>query len=121
MEPGYMAKCIGNWACTRWLVYCFAGYYRHSAVICSLIFAAIFVMLRLKPKPALSGNSEKKTLESVKEGIRFVIKTKSMLGALSLDLFAVLFGGAVAMIPVYARDILQVGATGLAGSMQQTM
>ncbi|HNP22286.1 MAG TPA: MFS transporter [Panacibacter sp.] len=82
------------------------------AVICSLIFAAIFVMLRLKPKPALSGNSEKKTLESVKEGIRFVIKTKEVLGALSLDLFAVLFGGAVAMIPVYARDILQVGATG---------
>ena len=30
MEPGYMAKCIGNWACTRWFVYCFAGYYRHA-------------------------------------------------------------------------------------------
>lgn len=81
-------------------------------IICSLIFVAVFAMLRLKPKPALSDAGEKKTLESVKEGLRFVIKTKEVLGALSLDLFAVLFGGAVAMIPVYARDILQVGATG---------
>jgi MFS family permease len=48
----------------------------------------------------------------VKEGLRFVYKTKEVLGAASLDLFAVLFGGAVAIIPVYARDILKVGAIG---------
>jgi len=66
----------------------------------------------LLPKPALNEPGEKKTWESVKEGISFVVKTKEILGALSLDLFAVLFGGAVAMIPVYARDILKVGATG---------
>ena len=69
-------------------------------------------MFRLKPKPALNEPGEKKTWDSVKEGLRFVFKTKEVLGALSLDLFAVLFGGAVAMIPVYARDILQVGAIG---------
>jgi hypothetical protein len=44
--------------------------------------------------------------------LHFVFKTKEILGALSLDLFAVLFGGAVAMVPVYARDILKVGAEG---------
>jgi hypothetical protein len=69
-------------------------------------------MFRLKPRPPLNGPGEKKTWESVKEGLRFVYKTKEVLGAASLDLFAVLFGGAVAMIPVYARDILRVGATG---------
>jgi len=48
----------------------------------------------------------------VKEGLQFVFRTKELLAAISLDLFAVLFGGAVALIPVYARDILKVGAQG---------
>lgn len=81
-------------------------------VICVLILTAFFVMLQLKPKPPLNEPGEKKTWDSVKEGLRFVFKTKEVLGALSLDLFAVLFGGAVAMVPVYARDILKVGAIG---------
>jgi hypothetical protein len=53
-----------------------------------------------------------RTWESVKEGLRFVYKTKELLDSLSLDLFAVLFGGAVALIPIYARDILKVGPEG---------
>ena len=77
--------------------------------IVSLIVIAFSVLLQLKHKPSLNERGEKKTLDSVKEGIRFVIKTKEVLGALSLDLFAVLFGGAVAMVPVYAKDILKVG------------
>ncbi len=81
-------------------------------IIACLIAVAFFAMMQLLPKPALNEPGEKKTWESVKEGISFVVKTKEILGALSLDLFAVLFGGAVAMIPVYARDILKVGATG---------
>ncbi|HAN39095.1 MAG TPA: MFS transporter, partial [Chitinophagaceae bacterium] len=48
----------------------------------------------------------------VKEGLQFVFRTKEVLGALSLDLFAVLLGGAVAMVPVFAKDILLVGPTG---------
>lgn len=82
------------------------------SVICTLIFIAFFIMLRLKPKPALNERGEKKTWDSVKEGLRFVYNTKEVLAASSLDLFAVLFGGAVAMIPVYAKDILHVGAAG---------
>ncbi len=54
----------------------------------------------------------KRTWESVKEGLRFVLHTKEVLGAMTLDLFAVLFGGAVAMVPVYAKDILKVGPQG---------
>jgi hypothetical protein len=60
--------------------------------------------------PAQSG--EKKTWESVMEGLRFVFRTKEILAAFSLDMFAVLFGGAVAMVPVYARDILKAGPMG---------
>lgn len=82
------------------------------SVICILIFIAFFVMMRLKPKPALNERGEKKTWDSVKEGLRFVYNTKEVLAASSLDLFAVLFGGAVAIIPVYAKNILHVGATG---------
>lgn len=82
-----------------------------TVIIC-LITAAFFILINIKPKPALNERSEKKTWDSVKEGLNFVFKTKEILGALSLDLFAVLFGGAVAMVPVFARDILKVGAEG---------
>ena len=81
-------------------------------VVSALIAAAFFMILKLKPKPAHAGIKEKATWESVQEGLRYVFKTKEILGALSLDMFAVLFGGAVAMIPVYARDILKVGPVG---------
>ncbi len=49
----------------------------------------------------------------VLEGLQFIGRNKLILGAISLDLFAVLLGGAVALLPVYAREILRVGATGL--------
>jgi Transmembrane secretion effector len=52
-------------------------------------------------------------LHSVLEGLRFVRHTQILLGAILLDLMAVLFGGAVALLPVYASSILHVGATGL--------
>jgi MFS family permease len=80
--------------------------------ISGLILTAFIFLLRLKQKPSLNIRGEKNTWDSVKEGLKFVFKTKELLGALSLDLFAVLFGGAVAMVPVYARDILKVGAQG---------
>jgi MFS family permease len=81
-------------------------------VLTAIIFISFLVMTQLKTKPALTEKGEKRTWESVKEGLRFVFKTKEVLGALSLDLFAVLFGGAVAMVPVFARDILHIGAQG---------
>jgi MFS family permease len=52
-------------------------------------------------------------LERIKEGIRFVRSSPIILGAVSLDLFAVLFGGATALLPIYARDILHSGSVGL--------
>jgi len=75
------------------------------------VVIALCSFFTLSPKQIMAAG-EKKTWESIKEGLRFVVHTKEVLGALALDLFAVLFGGAVALIPVYARDILQVGPIG---------
>lgn len=60
------------------------------------------------PKPR-----EKMTLESVAAGMRFVRETKVILAAITLDLFAVLLGGATALLPIFAKDILHVGPDGL--------
>ncbi|MBC6493080.1 MFS transporter [Flavihumibacter stibioxidans] len=81
-------------------------------VICSLIVLGWLMLLKLLPKPPAAQAGQQKTWESVQEGLRFVIRTKEVLGALTLDLFAVLFGGAVAMVPVFAKDILKVGPIG---------
>ena len=81
-------------------------------IVCSLLVIASFLFIQLKPKPPMAQSDEKKTWESVKEGLRFVFKTKEILAAFSLDMFAVLFGGAVAMVPVYAKDILKIGPQG---------
>jgi MFS family permease len=81
-------------------------------IIIGLAVTGLFFLWHIKPKPPLKVVGNKKTFESVKEGLQFVFSSKEVLGALSLDLFAVLFGGAVAMIPVFAKDILQVGAIG---------
>jgi MFS family permease len=53
------------------------------------------------------------TIDSLKEGLRFMRDTKVILAAITLDMFAVLFGGAVALLPIYATDVLKVGAQGL--------
>lgn len=81
-------------------------------IIVGFISCALFMLSKIYEKPAAASSGGKRTWESVREGLHFVFTTKEVLGALSLDLFAVLFGGAVAMVPVYARDILHVGPIG---------
>jgi MFS family permease len=62
-----------------------------------------------------TGRMERKaaSFETVIAGVVYVWRNKILLGSISLDLFAVLFGGAVALLPIYARDILHVGPSGL--------
>ena len=81
-------------------------------VIVGLVMLSLFNLNKLQQAPAKNVAGSKRTWDSVKEGLHFVFNTKEVLGALSLDLFAVLFGGAVAMVPIYAKDILKVGAIG---------
>ncbi len=66
-------------------------------------------LIRMQPPP----RRETATLRSVFSGIGFIARRPVILGAVSLDLFAVLFGGATALLPVYARDILHTGPWGL--------
>ncbi len=74
--------------------------------VAAMLAAAMSVKTgRLEQKPA--------SLETVLAGIVYVFRNKVVLGSISLDLFAVLFGGAVALLPIYARDILHVGPWGL--------
>ncbi|MCU0394395.1 MAG: MFS transporter [Chitinophagaceae bacterium] len=78
-----------------------------------LLSAACYLASLLPPLPVQHSNLNQRTLESVKDGLRYVWRTKEVLSALSIDMFAVLFGGAVAMLPVFAKDILHVDATGM--------
>lgn len=82
------------------------------SIVAIYVCVVLFSLFSVSPKPILQNNSDKRTMESIMEGLRFVFKTKEILGAMALDLFAVLFGGAVALIPVFARDILKVGPIG---------
>jgi MFS family permease len=73
--------------------------------------ASLFLVLRIR----LTAVSRPRAacIEGVLGGLRYIRRTRLVLGAISLDLFAVLLGGATALLPVYARDILRLGAKGL--------
>lgn len=77
--------------------------------IIQLVSLAALLMI---PKQAVNANTKEPILKSLKSGLRFVFSTQLILAALSLDMFAVLFGGAVALLPVYADDILKAGEAG---------
>ena len=81
-------------------------------VIISLLLIASLFFWQLNTQISQYKNQKLKIWESMNEGIQYIYRTKEILGALCLDMFAVLFGGAVAMIPVFATDILKVGAEG---------
>lgn len=81
------------------------------AVLAQLVATASFFFLEKRP-PADANESAAPMLHAALEGVRFVFARKIVLGAISLDLFAVLFGGAVSMLPAYATQVLHVGATG---------
>jgi len=73
----------------------------------------LFCILALRVKQARPTVRERTTVRSLLEGLSFLRKTQVMLAAITLDLFAVLLGGAVTLLPIYARDILHVGPSGL--------
>ena len=90
----------------------------YGAAVALFFLAAASVALI--PKPPQKTVAEPPTWWSLSAGFRFIWSEKIVFGAISLDLFAVLLGGAVALLPVYARDILQVGPWGL-GLMHSSM
>jgi MFS family permease len=83
--------------------------YAIAAVVSIL---AVVMTMRIKARPA-AHPKEPVSLKTVLAGFRFIWEKKLILGSISLDMFAVLLGGAVALLPVYAREILHTGPWGL--------
>lgn len=132
-QSAYMAQIVprnlyansSTWNSTIWhiasvsgpaaggLIYGFAGI--HAAFICVVAFSALsllfFYSSRSVPLPV---RAEKEGIfTSLATGIKFVFNNQVLLGALALDMFGVLFGGAVALLPVFASEILHTGPQGL--------
>jgi len=91
-----------NWIGVHWSL----------CIVFVLVVFSFLLTLLISKKPVLNPKIGEPVLQSLKEGVRFVFKTKAILGALSLDMIAVLFGGAVALLPIFAQDILKVGSEG---------
>jgi MFS family permease len=83
--------------------------YMLDAIAC---FTFLILVLLIKGRP-LALSRKAPTRESLAEGVRFIRNTKVILAAITLDMFAVMLGGAVTLLPVYATDILKVGPEGL--------
>ena len=91
-----------NWMGVHWSL----------CIVFILVVLSFLLGLLISRKPVLNPKIGEPVIQSLKEGLRFVFQTKAILGALSLDMIAVLFGGAVALLPVFAQDILKVGSEG---------
>ncbi len=91
-----------------------------SAYLMSALFSTAFMLILPTVRPRPGERSRRgDMLGHVREGLEFVFRKKVLLGSISLDLFAVLFGGAVYLLPVFARDILETGTMGM--SPEQTL
>jgi len=94
------------------LLYGIAGEVAYGVALALIAIAALLVLL-IGAVAQPNHVAEETTLSTLFAGFAFIRKDRIVLGAISLDLFAVLLGGAVALLPVYARDILEVGPWGL--------
>jgi MFS family permease len=88
------------------------GVHWSLCIVFFLVLLSFFLVFLIKKKPILNPKIGEPIFQSLKEGIQFVYKTKAILGAITLDMISVLFGGAIALLPVYAQDILKVGPEG---------
>ncbi len=84
----------------------------HSYAVSLVLYLVPVVGVILIRRPTTPAPHTGSAIERVREGLRYIRTNRVVLGAISLDLFAVLLGGATALLPVFARDILHVGAEG---------
>jgi MFS family permease len=114
-SSGWQGGAILGPACAG-LLYAALGLSGTLLVVIALIFGATLLFAGLKrrpPQPPQQGAAQAGLWRSLGEGIDFVFRTPIILYSISLDLFSVLFGGVTAILPVFASDILHVGAEGL--------
>jgi MFS family permease len=113
-----------TWSSSTWQIAsvlgpAFAGYSIHLigvhwslCIVFGLVLLSLFLVFFIGKKPILNPKIGEPVLQSLKEGVKFVFNTKAIFGAITLDMVSVLFGGAVALLPIYAMDILKVGPEG---------
>ena len=108
-----------TWQMARVLGVAFAGFsigwigvHWSLCIVFGLVMAALVMVFQVSKKPILNPKIGEPVMQSLKEGVSFVFKSKAILGALTLDMVSVLFGGAVALLAVFAQDILKVGPQG---------
>ncbi len=120
--PRYLYTNASTWNSTAWhvaaitgpaiggLVYGFFGVRNAYLTVLFFLFLALLLLSFVKNRPAPPVNEEEKLLQRLSSGLKFVFRNQVLSGAMSLDMFAVLFGGAVAMLPVFAAEVLMVGS-----------
>lgn len=95
------------------LIYGFFGAVVAYFVVAGIVLLSIILLAAVKKHPVPPVTLEETLYQRLASGIRFVFKNQILLGSMTLDMFAVLFGGAVAMLPVFAAEVLFVGPQGL--------
>jgi MFS family permease len=125
LVPPELFENAATWGSSSWQVgaivgpaaagflYAWIGFANTLLVVTLLIVFSFLLYSQIKDRSSARAVQHDSILASIKEGIRFVFKTKIILYSISLDLFSVLFGGVMAILPVFAQDILKVGAEGL--------
>lgn len=93
------------------LIYSLAPYSAYGTTFALLVLGSALMLFIPKPPQRSRGNA--RSWEEITAGIRYIWNTKIVLGAISLDLFVVLLGGAYALLPIYASDVLDIGSLGL--------
>jgi MFS family permease len=101
LGPAFAGFCI-HWIGVHWSL----------CIVFGLVLLSLAIVFTIGKKPILNPKIGEPVLQSLKEGVRFVYNSKAIFGALTLDMISVLFGGAVALLPVFAQDILKVGPEG---------
>lgn len=123
--PKHLTVNAASWVSSVWIVCSVAGpagigfaFDAWGATGCYLLIAGGYLagwlcMLTIQPAPQVRPQKKESIFKSIGLGWRFVFSHQPLLAAMALDLFAVLFGGTVALLPVFAENILNVGAKGL--------
>ncbi|CAM1341209.1 MFS transporter [Tenacibaculum amylolyticum] len=113
-----------TWSSTTWQIAsvlgpAFAGYTIYLmgvnlslCIVFGLVMLSFLMVFLIKRKPIMNPKKGEPIIKSLREGVDYVFKTKEILGAITLDMISVLFGGAIALLPVFAQDILEVGSKG---------
>jgi MFS family permease len=107
LAGGIIGPAMGGFA------YAIIGVTNTYLLIAALFAISVFCLSRISKKPAPVPQQGESIWQSISQGAKYVVKNQYLVGSMALDLFAVLFGGAMALLPVFATDILKVGPMGL--------